>query len=81
MVQDVPSTTYLKMEVKMTKNKLRLKIIERFETQEKFAVRSGINEAIVSKIVRGLREPTEEHKAIFSKLLDTPVAELFRNTA
>ena len=61
----------------MAKNTLRLKIIERFETQEKFAVRSGINEAIVSKIVRGLREPTEKQKAIFSKLLETPVAELF----
>jgi hypothetical protein len=61
----------------MTKNTLRLKIIERYETQEKFAVRSGINEAIVSKIVRGLREPTEKQKAIFSKLLKTPVADLF----
>ena len=61
----------------MSNNPLRLKIIERFETQEKFAVRSGINEAIVSKIVRGLREPTEKQKEIFSKLLETPVAELF----
>ena len=65
----------------MTKKTIRLKIIERFETQEKFAVQSGINEATVSKIVRGLREPTEEQQLIFSRLLDTPIAELFGNTA
>ena len=65
----------------MAKNTLRLKIIERFETQEKFAVQSGIYKAIVSKIVRGLREPTDEQKVIISKLLETPVADLFRNTA
>jgi hypothetical protein len=61
----------------MTKNKLRLRIIEHFGTQERFAFQAGINEAIVSKIVRGLREPTDKQKENFSKLLETPVAELF----
>lgn len=61
----------------MTNSALRLKIVERFRTQERFAVRSGINEAVVSKIIRGLREPTEKQKKIFSKLLKAPKDKLF----
>jgi hypothetical protein len=61
----------------MNNSPLRLKIIEQFGTQERFAVESGINEAVISKIIRGLREPTEAQKEIFSELLDTPVNELF----
>ncbi len=57
--------------------KLRLKIVEKFRTQEQFAVVSGISEAIVSKLIRELRRPTKRQREIISELLDTPAERLF----
>ncbi len=67
------------LEIHMEQKNVRLKIVERFRTQEIFSAKSGINEAIVSKIVRGIRQPTEEQKKIFERLLNTPAKELFDN--
>jgi hypothetical protein len=48
--------------------KLRLRIIECFGNQEKFSVAAGIPDAIVSKIVHRLRQPTRTQKEIFYNL-------------
>ena len=56
---------------------LRVKIVEHFSTQEKFAVISGINESIISKLIREIRKPTEQQKTILSKLLKTDKTILF----
>jgi transcriptional regulator with XRE-family HTH domain len=41
----------------------------RFQTQEKFAIASGINESLLSKYVRKLKEPSKEHLNIINRLL------------
>ncbi len=58
------------MNVKLKKNKRAKKLIrELFRTQEIFSAVSGIDEARLSKILRGIRKPTDEQKVIFEKLL------------
>jgi len=49
---------------------LKMRILERYGTQEKFSAISGIPEAVISKICRGVRKPTDEQQAIFDRLLD-----------
>lgn len=49
---------------------LKMRILERYGTQERFSAVSGIPEAIISKICRGVRKPTDEQQAIFDRLLD-----------
>ena len=58
---------------------LRLKIVEHFETQEKLAKKTGIDEAVISKLVREVRNPTEEQSKVFSELLKTPAEKLFQD--
>ena len=66
------------MDGKIKKNKRAKKLIrELFRTQEMFSAVTGINEAITSKILRGVRIPTEKQKAAFSKYLKVPVEYLF----
>ena len=55
----------------------RLKVVEHFETQEKFAFKSGLDEAVVSKLIRGVRRPTVKQRMIFEALLKTPATNLF----
>ena len=57
---------------------LRLKIVEHFDTQEKLAKASGIDEATISKLVRDVRDPTGEQSEILARLLKTDAEELFR---
>lgn len=57
---------------------LRLKIVENFGTQEKFCGHIGINEARLSKIVRGIGRPaTDAEKRIISRALKTDAAAIF----
>jgi len=56
---------------------LRVKIVEKVDTQERLSRRTGIDEAIISKIVREVRQPTIEQKRKISKALDTPQKELW----
>ena len=46
-----------------------MKIVEHFRTQELFALKSGIDEAIVSKICRGIRKPTAEQRKVLIIML------------
>ena len=51
--------------------KLRVKIIERFGTQADFAEAANLDDATVSRVVRGRRELSLEEKARWAKLLKT----------
>jgi|APSaa5957512622_1039677.scaffolds.fasta_scaffold08511_3 plasmid maintenance system antidote protein VapI len=51
--------------------KLKLKIIERFGTQSDFAQAASLDDATVSRVVRGRRELSVEEKARWAKLLKT----------
>ena len=55
----------------------RTAIMERFVTQGQFAKAAKVDEAVISRIVRGKRKPTLNQKEKFSKLLKQPVEELF----
>jgi len=66
------------MKINFTEKKLARKLIKNlFRTQEVFSVVSGIDEARLSKILRGIRKPTNDQKVIFEKLLEVPVNDLF----
>lgn len=58
-------------------NPIKLEILKKFGTQEKFSIASGVNESIVSKILRGTRRPSDQQKQRFSLLLGVPVEKLF----
>jgi len=57
---------------------LRLKIIEHFDTQGRFAYETGIDEAIISKLVNGVRDPSDNQVDLFSSLLKTKADILFQ---
>jgi predicted transcriptional regulator len=59
---------------------LRLKIVEKFMTNGKFASAAGIHESTLSKIILGSRKPTESQKAIISSLLRMKKEDLFPGT-
>lgn len=54
-------------------------IMEQFVTQGQFAKAAKVDEAIISRIVRGKRKPTLNQKEYFAKLLKQPVEELFND--
>jgi transcriptional regulator with XRE-family HTH domain len=60
---------------------LKLAILATGKKQYRIAAESGINEAIISKIVNGSREPTEAQKKALAKVLRRPVDELFPSVA
>jgi len=67
-----------KMAIKLHKNKqVRDLIRNLYRTQEIFSVVSGIDESRLSKILRGIRKPTQEQKTIFEKYLEVPASDLF----
>jgi len=62
----------------MKRKLFRQKIVEHFDTQANFAYISGIDEAIISKIYRCVRDPIENQRQIFTQLLKTPANKLFK---
>lgn len=62
----------------MKRKLFRQKIVQHFETQANFAYISGIDEAIISKIYRCVRDPNKNQTQIFIQLLKTPANKLFR---
>ena len=56
---------------------LRLKIVEHYDNQGRFAIMSGLDEAIVSKLINCYRDPTYLQERLLSKLLKTPKNQLF----
>lgn len=57
--------------------KLRMLIVDKFGTQERFAATIGIAETVVSKLVRGIRTPTPAEKQLISTALDVKEEDLF----
>jgi transcriptional regulator with XRE-family HTH domain len=57
---------------------LQKRVKDKYKTQEAFAVISGMNETLVSKILRGVRDPTKDQIKTFERLLNTPASELFK---
>jgi hypothetical protein len=57
--------------------KARQLIKEKFRTQEVFSVASGIDEGVISKILRGIRKPSNTQKETFERLLGVSARELF----
>ena len=62
----------------MKRKLFRQKIVQLFDTQAKFAYISGIDEAIISKIYRCVRDPNQDQSRIFIQLLKTPANRLFK---
>lgn len=56
---------------------LRLKIIEVFGTQEKCSAISGIHEGTISKLVRGIKSPTDFQKRTLARYLKVKAEEIF----
>ena len=56
--------------------KLKLKIIEKFDTQADFAQTLGIQEAFVSRVLNGRVTLKSEQKAVWAKALDCDIEEL-----
>lgn len=61
----------------MKNKKLKLRIIERYGSQTRFAYENGENEALVSKVIHGWRELDPERQIIWAKALKSTPAELF----
>jgi len=57
--------------------KLKAKIVEHFCTQVDFAEALRIDEAVVSRIVRGRRELTDDGKKQWAEALDCKPEEIF----
>jgi len=58
---------------------LRLKIIERFGTQADFAQTMGVDEALVSRVVRRRRTLQEPERARWAKALKCKPSEIFQS--
>ncbi len=56
---------------------LKAKIIELFGTQADFAVATGISEPVVSRVIRGRRELTDDEKHQWARMLKAKPKELF----
>jgi len=63
---------------KQTRKMLRLKIVEHYDTQARLAYVSNIDEAIISKIINGVRDPSKNQSAILCSFLKTKEAVLFK---
>ena len=57
---------------------LKSKIIERFGCQADFAVKAGVNESLVSRVIRGRRKLNKDEQAKWARILKTG-KEVFHN--
>jgi hypothetical protein len=66
------------MNIQIRENtKARQLIREKFRTQEIFSVVSGLDEGVISKILRGIRQPTNTQKEVFERFLGVSAGDLF----
>lgn len=57
--------------------KLKAKIIEQFGSQAEFAEVVGLDDAIISKVVRARKHLSDEEKIRWARLLETEPVELW----
>jgi transcriptional regulator with XRE-family HTH domain len=58
---------------------LKLAILKSGRTQFEIAKAAGLHYSVLSLLVRGHRDPTEEQQRALSKILRRPAADLFPN--
>lgn len=63
---------------KQRRETLRLRIIEYYGTQGRFAYETKIDEAVLSKMVNCIRDPNDEQVELLCKLLKTEAGILFK---
>jgi len=63
---------------KQIRQVLKLKIIEHYYTQSRLAYECGIDEAVISKIINCVRDPSKDQSAMLCSLLKTKAAVLFK---
>jgi len=63
---------------KQRRETLRLRIIEHYGTQGRFAYKTGVDEAVLSKMVNCIRDPSEDQIELLCKLLETEADVLFK---
>ena len=56
---------------------LKVKIIERFATQADFAMRLGVDDAVVSRVVRGRRQLPKDQQKRWAAALKCKTSEIF----
>lgn len=56
---------------------LKLKILEKFETQADGAMRLGVHESVLSRVVRGRRQLPEAERRRWAKVLGCEVTDIF----
>lgn len=61
----------------MKNKKLKLKIIEKYGSQVRFAYENNERESLVSKVIHGWRELDPERQIAWSEALSSTPAELF----
>ena len=61
----------------MKNKKLKLKIIEKYGSQVRFAYENKENEALVSKVIHGWRELDPERQVVWADALGSTPRELF----
>lgn len=66
-------------EQEMVKNFLKGKIVQEFGTQADFAAAVGIDETLVSRVIRGRRDIPAETRKQWAKVLKCDAQELFRD--
>jgi len=54
-------------------------IMDQYITQGRFARAARVDEAVISRIVRGKRKPTLNQKERFAELLKQPMEDLFND--
>lgn len=65
---------------KQVRKTLKLKIIEHFETQNRFAYESGIDSGYVSRFINCTKDPTKKQEKLISGLLQTSPKKLFKKS-
>jgi len=53
--------------------KLKIRILEKFDTQSDFAVAAGCDDTMVSKVVNGRRQLSEQQKEVWAGLLNCSI--------
>lgn len=62
----------------MKRKLFRQKIVQHYDTQANFAYILGVDEAIISKIYRCVRDPNKNQSQVFGQLLKTSANKLFK---
>lgn len=60
--------------------RLKIKILETVGTQERLSVATGIAESKISRILRGIKEPTEQDRTKIAEALSVDPEEIFNST-